>query len=256
MIGFSTTAAALAALIALSAGLSAGPALAQADAGQTSQHRTNLLDLKLGTPAKDLPEEAFIDYACGTMGGPPSLPIGGFTDYAKCPAEKSGLHEVEFRYDDELEYRLLARGDTSDAETNGGTKVSAYPAIVSALFDDKGILRGLRAVTDTRVDLRDRSMSYLMADAVRNMYGMDGWNCTNHPPAQGEEPISGNYINQTCSKTTEGELIYTEAHLFRRAGETEVNRDTGRTEHGSFESSARIEIREAGAPVDDKGRPL
>src|SRR5882757_2323618 len=74
---------------------------------QSSQHRTDIWDLKLGTPAKDLPEEAFIDFACGTMGGPPSLLIGGFVDFARCAPEKSGLHEVEFRYDDELEYRFL-----------------------------------------------------------------------------------------------------------------------------------------------------
>lgn len=249
---FPLIAMALAALFA-----SGAPALAQQyDPTQSSQHRTNLLDLKLGTAAKDLPEEAFIDFACGTMGGPPSVPIGGFTDFAKCPAEKSGLHEVEFRQDDELEYKFLAHEDPDDADTNGGTRISVYPAITSALFDDKGILRGLRAVTDDRVALRNRAMSYMMADAVRNMYGMDGWQCTDHPAANGEEPVSGSYINQSCSKTTQGQLIYTEAHLFRRAGETEINRDTGRVEHGLFESTARVEIREAGAPVDDKGVPL
>src|SRR5262245_11788292 len=116
------------------------PALAQ-DA--SSQHRTGLLDLKLGTAAADLPEDAFIDYACGTNGGPPGKALGSFTDFATCAPEKSGLHEVAFRYDDELEYRLLAQGLDNTAELNGGTKVSAYPVYASALFDDQGILRGL-----------------------------------------------------------------------------------------------------------------
>jgi hypothetical protein len=247
MTRFTIIAAALAALLA--AAVSPAPA-------QSVAHRTNLLDLKLGTKAADLPEEAFIDFACGTMGGPPSVPLRGFTDFGKCPAEKSGLHEVEFRQDDELEYRYLAHEDPDDADNNGGTKISVYPAIISALFDDQGLLRGLRAVTDDRATLRNRTMSYMMADAVRNMYGMDGWECTDHPPANGEEPVAGSYVNQSCSKTTEGELVHTEAHLFRRAGETEINRDTGRTEHGLFESSARIEIREAGAAVDSEGVPL
>ena len=231
--------------------LTAAPALAQ-----SSQHRTDLLDLQLGTAAKDLPEEAFIDFACGTKGGPPAQAIGGFTDFAKCAPEITGLHEVAFRQDDELEYRLLAHHDTSGAQTNGGTKVSAYPALISALFDDQGILRGLRAVSDGRIDLRDRTNSFQMAEAVRIRYGADGWSCIDLPPGNGEEPIATQFIKQNCDKTTDGMLIHTEARLLRRAGETEINRDTGRLVQGQFESSARIDIREAGARLDAMGRPL
>lgn len=223
---------------------------------QSSQHRTDLLDLKLGTAARDLPEEAFIDFACGTEGGPPAQAIGGFTDFAQCTPEANGLHEVAFRQDDELEYKLLAHHDTNGAETNGGTRISAYPALISALFDDAGILRGLRALTDNRIDLRERTNSFQMAEAVRIRYGADGWTCVDLPAGRGEEPIATQLIKQNCDKTTDGMLIHTEARLLRRAGETEINRDTGRPVQGQFESSARIEIREAGAKVDAQGRPL
>lgn len=229
----------------------AGPALAQ-----SSQHRTGLLDLKLGAAAGDLPEEAFIDYACGTDGGPPGQPVNSFTDFARCPPEKSGLHEVAFRYDDELEYRLLAQGLDNTAETNGGTKVSAYPVFASALFDDQGILRGLRAVSDGRIDLRDRTNAHLMADAVQIQFGKQNFKCVEVPPVKGEEPLAGTYINQQCTLVADGELIYTEEHFFRRAGETEVNPITGRVQQGFFDSSARLEIREPGAPLDSSGRPL
>lgn len=223
---------------------------------QSSQHRTDLLDLTLGTAAEDLPEEAFIDFACGTKGGPPAQPIGGFTDFAKCAPEANGLHEVAFRQDDELEYKLLAHHDTNGAETNGGTKVSAYPALISALFDDQGILRGLRAVTDNRIDLRERTNSFQMAEAVRIRFGATGWTCVDIPASSGEAPIASQFVKQNCDKTGDGLLIHTEARLLRRPGETEVNRDTGRLEQGQFESSARIEIREAGAKLDPTGRPL
>lgn len=240
------------ALIAALGGiLLAAPVLAQ-----SSQHRTDLLDLRLGTAAADLPEEAFIDFACGTRGGPPAQPIAGFTDFARCAPEATGLHEVAFRQDDELEYRLLAHGDTVGAETNGGNRVSAYPALTSALFDDHGILRGLRAVTDDRIDLRERANSFLMAEAVRIRYGADDWSCVDLPAANGEEPIATEFVKQDCNKTAEGMLIHTEARLLRRAGETGIDRDTGRLVQGQFESSARIEIRQAGAKVDAAGRPL
>jgi hypothetical protein len=236
--------------------LLAGLAFVTPAVAQSSQHRTDLLDLALGTAARDLPEEAFIDFACGTGGGPPAQPIGGFTDFAKCAAEASGLHEVAFRQDDELEYKLLAHHDTNGAETNGGTRISAYPALISALFDDQGILRGLRAVSDTRIDLRERTNSFQMAEAVRIRYGADGWHCVDLPAGKGEEPIATQFVKQDCDKTTGGMLIHTEARLLRRAGETEINRDTGRLVQGQFESSARIEIREAGARTDATGRPL
>jgi hypothetical protein len=223
---------------------------------QQNQHRTNLLDLRLGTAAAALPEEAFIDYACGTGGGPPGRAIGSFRDFAACSPEPSGLHEVGFRYDDELEYKFLARGDANGAEMNGGTTISGYGIYASALFDDAGILRGLRAVTDDRETLRNRSYAYLLADYLQNYFGRDGFVCVEREPARGQEPLAGKFVNQACSKTADGLLLYTEAHLFRKAGQTEVNSHTGQLNRGQFESSTRLEIREAGAAVDAAGRPL
>lgn len=213
---------------------------------QQSQHRTGLLDLTLGTAASALPEEVFIDYACGTNGGPPGKVIASFRDFAACAPESSGLHEVSFRYDDELEYRLLARGDAGGAEINGGTTISGYAIYASALFDDGGTLRGLRAVTDDRETLRNRTNSYVLADYLQNYFGREGFACTDHDPVKGEEPLGNTYLNQTCSKTADGMTIQTEAHLFRKAGQTVVNAHTQQVNRGQFESSARLEITEAG----------
>lgn len=240
------------ALLALAAALLCAPVAI----GQSSPHRTTLLDLELGSAARALPEEAFIDYACGTNGGPPGRMLGSFEDFTSCAAEASGLHEVTFRYDDELEYRALARGDLNGAEINGGTTVATYPVHASALFDDAGILRGLRAATDDRIELRERTNAYLMADFILNFFGREGWNCIDRDAVRGEEPLAGRYINQSCSKTINGMLIYTEAHLFRKAGQTEINRSTGRLNRGQFDSSARLDIRDAGAPTDSAGKPL
>jgi uncharacterized protein YjbI with pentapeptide repeats len=223
---------------------------------QQSQHRTGLLDLTLGTAAGALPEEAFIDYACGTNGGPPGKPIGSFRDFAGCAPESSGLHEVTFRYDDELEYRLLARGDAGGAEINGGTAISGYAIYASALFDDAGTLRGLRAVTDDRETLRNRTNSYVMADYLQNYFGREGFACTDHEPVKGEGPLGNTYVNQTCSKTANGMTISTEAHLFRKAGQTVVNAHTQQVNRGQFESSARLEIIAAGDSPEAAPAPV
>ncbi|MET3897885.1 hypothetical protein ABIB57_001831 [Devosia sp. UYZn731] len=217
-----------------------GPAQAQ----QNSQHRLDIWDLKLGSAAKDLPEEAFIDFACGTKGGPPGTALGGFTDFARCATEADGLHEVAFRYDDELQYRLLARGDLQGAETNGGTTVYDYSVIASALFDDGGVLRGVRAVTDDRTTLRNRATAYLMSDALLNRFGLDGWACVDTPASRGEEPLAGQYVNKSCIKVVDGTTVAVSSHLFRRRGETQTNRFTGQVVRGQFESSAGFEIHE------------
>jgi hypothetical protein len=222
----------------------------------SSQHRTNLFDLRLGTAAADLPEEAFIDYACGTIGGPPGAALSSFRDFGKCKAEPSGLHEVTFRYDDEAEYRFLARGEMNAAEAAGGTLIASYPVYASALFDGGGILRGLRAVTDERTELRQRTNAYMMAEGVQIQFGKDGFACTDTPPANGQEPMLGKFINRTCNRKVNGLLIHTEAHYFRKAGQTEVDRYSGQVNRGQFDSWSRVDIREAGAPLDQNGRPV
>jgi len=65
--------------------------------------RLEVWDLQLGTQIETLPDE-FIDYACGTNGGAPSVPLTGWRDAGRCRPEPSGLREVYFRYDDELEF--------------------------------------------------------------------------------------------------------------------------------------------------------
>ena len=64
--------------------------------------RASILDIQIGTAASEIPDE-FINYACGTNGGPPSIPLANFTQFNKCKPDVNGLREVYFEYDDELE---------------------------------------------------------------------------------------------------------------------------------------------------------
>jgi hypothetical protein len=76
--------------------------LDSAATGQQRRGRPTIENVQLGAPVSALPEEEFVDPACGTNGGPPGLRLDGFEQFARCRAEASGLHEVWFRYDDEL----------------------------------------------------------------------------------------------------------------------------------------------------------
>ena len=81
-------------------------------------------DLELGTPADALPQNDYIDYACGTQGGPPSLPLRGWVEFARCAAEPSGLHEVYFRYDDEFRFDRVRVRPSGSVQQRGRAAIA------------------------------------------------------------------------------------------------------------------------------------
>lgn len=108
--------------------------------------------------------------------------------------------------------------DALRADFLKGTKIGDFPILASALFDDAGILRGIRAVTDDRVDTHTRSRAFGMAEVVQSLYGAADWTCTDYPPEEGETPVGNRLIKQDCSKlTADGLLITTEARLLRES---------------------------------------
>ena len=73
----------------------------------------------------------------------------------RCKAGPDGLHEIYFEYDDEYEYIARARDLPREIARWAGTTEGGFPVIVSALFDDGGVLAGIRLVTDPRPDFRN-----------------------------------------------------------------------------------------------------
>ena len=207
-----------------------------------AQSGIELWNIKIGTLASELPDEAFTDFACGTGGGPPSLRLTRFSDFWKCRPEPSGLSEVYVRYDDEAEYTARARGLADTADHFGGTRISVHPAIISVLFDSDGIVRGLRAVTDDRASLQKRGASYRMADEVRARFGLDGWTCRTDPLEAGEEPTNSDFfVKESCRRLLPEGLMLTQSHLFRKPGQNEVDPHTNVVLRGQFKSWSRVD---------------
>ncbi len=197
-------------------------------------------DLKIGDHASQLPQDAFGDYACGTIFGPPALPLEGWTDYAKCRAETgTGYHEVYFRYDDEAEYIALARYAALQP-VDPATTVFDNPVIVSALFDDNGFFVGVRLITDTRVDISYRERASSLAGRLVGRFGSANFQCVDLPPTEGETPYQGAFIKRRCdAASVDGMTMFAEAHHFRKLGQTAVNLD-GPTQ-GLFEGVTRFQ---------------
>src|SRR5437762_7850514 len=178
-------------------------AAAQIAVAQERPTRVEVWDLKLGTPVDQLSED-FSDFACGTNGGPPSTPLSGWREFRRCRPEANGMREVYFRYDDELEYWAKANDFATEIKKFSGTKVYDFPVVLSARFDERGILAGIRIVSDPRDTSRDREEAYLLRNFLTARYGREGWICVDLPPAEGETPVFRTFIKQRCQKTVEG----------------------------------------------------
>ncbi len=225
--------------------LAAALALAAPAEAQHRPARADVWDLEPGKAAAELPAD-FAEFACGGNGGPPSLPLRGFADFRRCRAEESGLREVYFRYDDELEYWAKAQGLATEIEQYSGTKEYGFPVILSALFDEAGALAGLRIVSDARDASRKREDAHTLRNFLTARFGRDGWDCLDHPPEDGETPVGRTFIKQTCRKTLgSGAVVTLETRYFRKRGQEAFDARSGRETQGQFESLARFELRSA-----------
>jgi hypothetical protein len=204
--------------------------------------RAEVWDLKLGTPVTALPS-GFGEYACGTNGGPPSQSLYGWSDFRRCRAEPSGLREVYFRYDDELEYWAKANELPTEIERYSGTKVYDFPVVLSALFDEAGTLAGLRIVSDPRDTLASRDEAYTLRNFLTARFGRDGWSCTDLQPAEGESPVGRTFIKQDCRKTVDGTaLALLQTRYFRKKGQYQFDPHSSKETKGEFDSTVHFEL--------------
>jgi hypothetical protein len=206
--------------------------------------RREIWDIQLGTKVADLADD-YIDYACGTNGGPPSTPLTGFKDFRRCRPEPSGLREVYFRYDDELEYWAKANNLAAQMEQYIGTKTYGFPITVSVLISDDAVVRGIRIVTDPRDPTGDRDEAYLLRNFLNARFGREGWMCQDLPPESGETPVTGIFIKQNCEKDTDAKthgLLVT--HYLRKPGQSQYDPHSGKETVNQFESNVRFELLE------------
>lgn len=198
--------------------------------------------IELNQPVAAIPT-SFAEFACGSDGGPPKQPLPGFADFMSCAAEPSGLHEVYFRYDDELEYWAKANNNPLLAAT-GGTKVYDLPVIMSVLIDDAGLVKGLRLVSDPRDTTSPREDARFLHPFLLARFARPGsdWTCTDLPPVDGETPVNGEFLKQDCSLTRDGIEYELSARYLRGAGERQIDPHTGKFTEGQFTSHVHFEM--------------
>jgi len=205
-----------------------------------AQSPPKLWDIPLGTPITALGPE-FVEPACGTDGGPAGTALAGFTDFARCTPDASGLHEIWFRYDDTLEYMALAYRNPVAAMQNRRTAINGQLAIMSLLADEAGAIRGYRIFTDPRAPERERYEAHVAAATFRALFGT-AWNCTDLPRLPGEEPIEGTFVKQRCAIETATKMATVETHFYLKPGQKLLDPVTGKDSINAFASDARLEV--------------
>jgi hypothetical protein len=220
---------------------------ALADFASAQQPPPRIWDVQLPTPAGDLPEEEFVNPACGTNGGPPGLAIGTFERFERCRPEASGLREISFRYDDELEFIARAARDPDAIARNNAMVVLGQPVTLSLLIDRAGLVQGYRIFTDPHADEELRAQAYAVAIAFKARFGSDGWTCTDMPAAEGETPILGTFVKERCEKAADGLAITVESRNYYKPGQAVLDPNTGLPMINQFESSARLQVVRADA---------
>lgn len=231
-------------LTALLLALTLTDAEAQQPAGR--QDRGELRGLKLGQQAGTMRLDGFGELACGSNGGPPRQPLDAWAGFEKCRPEPSGLREVSARFDDEEEYVGRALDDPMYARGRTGTRVAGHPVILSVLFDQQGILRGLRIVSDPRGSVMERRMAHMLRYAVFGRYDPDGWTCSDLPATEGETPVGGIFVKLRCEKATHERHLTVEARFLRKPGQSDLDPVTGQYRAGYFESWTRFELMDPG----------
>ena len=211
--------------------------------------RLNVWDVHIGEAASEIPD-GFINYACGTNGGPPSIPLANCPDFKKCRPDANGLHEVYFEYDDELEYWARALDLKPEIRMYAGTTAYEFPVVASVLFDDAGRARGIRLVTDPRQHLsRDRSEFWTLANFIRQRFGDHDWECKDLPPDEGERSVGSFFIKNHCEKKQGGLRFILEQRYFQKKGQQSVDPDTGKLRMEDYESVTRFEMYDAALPL-------
>jgi hypothetical protein len=180
----------------------------------------DLRDLRVGMRVAELPAEGYVDLACGSNGAQ----LDGWADYAGCPPDAVGLHEVTFAF---APSPLAALGDRWE-----GTKVAGHPVIPSLLIDDAGVVQGIRIVTDPDARLYLRKKAFLLGIRVMGRYGRDGWRCVEAEPGEGRAPVGGMFIDRRCEKIFHDRRLILETDLYRAAGQ----------EGRDFTDATRLEI--------------
>lgn len=185
-----------------------------------AQSHARIFNVELGAPVSALPLDQWVDPSCGTDGGPPSLRLASFEEFAKCrPEESTGLREIWFIYDDEWEFIARAWRDEGEIGRYSANVFFRQPIITSLLIDDSGLVQGYRVVTDPRAPVAVRQEAHSLLPILKGLVNDAPWQCVDLPPGPGETPADGGFLKSDCTMVSEERFGVLHARLLRKPGQ-------------------------------------
>ncbi|MGY3534980.1 MULTISPECIES: hypothetical protein [Bradyrhizobium] len=158
----------------------------------------DLRDIDVGMAISSVPDAGYINLTCA---GDKTHRLAEWAQWAACPAGPDQLRGIRFEYD-----RETARE---------GTMVGGHPAILTVMIDKDARIAALTIETDPKARLYLRKKAFLLGLQAKSRYGEDGWSCTEAKPGADRQEVGGVFVDETCSKTTDGRSIEIQRHLYR-----------------------------------------
>ncbi|WP_407169825.1 hypothetical protein [Bradyrhizobium sp. ORS 111] len=180
----------------------------------------DLRDISVGMPITSAPSTGYVNLSCAAD---KAHKLSGWTQWSDCPAGPDQLRAIHFEYD--------------PMTSREGTLVGGHPAILTAMVDHDARIAALTIETDPKARLYLRKKAFLLGLQAKSRYGADGWTCSDAQPAGDKQAVGGSFVDEHCSKTTEGRSIEIVRHLYR-----EPNKELK-----DFTDETRITIRRVGS---------
>jgi len=218
--------------------------------------RSTIWDVQLGTSVSELPEEEFVDPACGTNGGPPAW---SQTASSSSRAARGNLRHARDMVSIRRRAETIARAarDPDAVARNNAMVVLGQPVILS-LWSTRRSVQGFRIFTRSACRARPAGDAYRVAVAFTARFGPDGWECaTISRRLRARTPIMGTFVKRLFRRYRTGSrLPWRAATIQIRAGMLDPN--TGRTtvnqlrarRASSWSDRGRAEVRRTSASVD------
>lgn len=180
----------------------------------------DLRDISVGMAVTSAPGTGYVNLTCAAD---KAHKLSGWTQWSDCPAGADQTRAIRFEYDPET--------------SREGTMVGGHPAILTVQVGQDARIAALTIETDPKARLYLRKKAFLLGLQAKSRYGADGWACSEAQPAGDKQPVGGTFVDEHCSKTTNGRSIEIERHLYR-----EPNKELK-----DFTDETRITIRRAGS---------
>ncbi|WP_249136744.1 hypothetical protein [Bradyrhizobium tropiciagri] len=181
----------------------------------------DLRDINVGMAISSVPDAGYINLTCAEE--KTTHRLAEWAQWPNCPEGPDHLRSIRFEYD-----RETARD---------GTMVGGHPAILTVMIDKDAKIAALTIETDPKARLYLRKKAFLLGLQAKSRYGEDGWSCAEAKPGADKQEVGGVFVDEKCSKTTDGRTVEIERHLYR-----EPNKELK-----DMTDETRITIRRAGS---------